>query len=101
MNSKIILLIKIGLAGLLLFCLADFPYSYYQFVRFLSFVGFGLMAYDAYEQKKQLNLFLWIALALLFQPFLKVSLGRNLWNIVDLFVAIGLLASIFPLRNRT
>jgi len=30
-------------------------------------------------------------LALLFQPFFKISLGRTLWNIVDVIVGIGLL----------
>jgi hypothetical protein len=34
-------------------------------------------------------------LALLFQPFFKISLGRQIWNIVDVVVGIGLLISIF------
>ena len=29
-------------------------------------------------------------LALLFQPFLKVALGRTTWNVVDVVVAVGL-----------
>jgi hypothetical protein len=33
-------------------------------------------------------------LALLFQPFFKTALGRDLWNIVDVFVGIGLIISI-------
>ena len=32
-----------------------------------------------------------ILLALLFQPFFKVTLGRTLWNIVDVIVGLGLL----------
>jgi len=34
-------------------------------------------------------------LALLFQPFFKISLGRELWNVVDVIVGIGLLISAF------
>jgi hypothetical protein len=34
-------------------------------------------------------------LVLLFQPFFKIALGREIWNIVDLVVGIGLLISIF------
>ena len=30
------------------------------------------------------------ALALLFQPFFKLALGRTIWNIVDVMVAIFL-----------
>ncbi|MBQ6064697.1 MAG: hypothetical protein IJK87_13900 [Prevotella sp.] len=32
------------------------------------------------------------ALALLFQPFVKVALGRMMWNVVDVIVAILLIA---------
>ncbi len=39
------------------------------------------------------------ALALLFQPFFKIALGRELWNIVDLIVGIGLLLSVFRLKK--
>nr|WP_317235635.1 DUF6804 family protein [Ornithobacterium rhinotracheale] len=33
-------------------------------------------------------------LALLFQPFFKISFGRTLWNSVDVLVAIGLYLSL-------
>lgn len=40
-------------------------------------------------------------LALLFQPFFKIALGRQMWNIVDVIVGIGLIISIFmkPKKN--
>jgi len=88
-------LIKIGLAILLLLCLADMPYGYFQFVRFISLVGFGLLAYQANDQGKQSEAIIYVVLALLFQPFFKISLGRTLWNIVDVIIAIGLLLSVF------
>jgi hypothetical protein len=31
----------------------------------------------------------------LFQPFFKIALGRELWNIVDVIVAIGLIITLF------
>lgn len=64
-------------------------------VRFVALVGFGYLAYIANEENQKNMSFIYIALALLFQPFLKVSLGRELWNIVDVIVAIGLIVSIF------
>jgi len=94
-------ILKIILAVLLLLCLAKMPYGYYQFVRFAAFVGFGLLAYNSYEKNLINNMIIFIGLALLFQPFIKISLGRELWNIVDVIVAIGLLVSIKkPLKNR-
>lgn len=31
------------------------------------------------------------ALALLFQPFIKIALGREMWNVVDVAVALALI----------
>jgi hypothetical protein len=94
-------LIKIILAGLLFLCLADFPYGYYQFVRFAATVGFGILAYLANEKGNKTEVVIYIILAVLFQPLLKIHLGRTLWNIVDVIVGIGLVVSIFiPNKNR-
>lgn len=38
---------------------------------------------------------IYVSLAILFQPLIKVSLGRELWNIIDVIVGIGLIISIF------
>lgn len=70
------------------------PYGYYQLVRFLALIGFGILAYQANQQGKQTEMIIYGALALLFQPFFKIALGRELWNIVDVIVGIGLLFSV-------
>jgi hypothetical protein len=88
-------LIKLFLTILLLLCLAPMPYGYYQLVRFASLIGFGFLAYSANQEDKQTEMIIYGALALLFQPFFKIALGRELWNIVDVIVGIGLLVSIF------
>ncbi len=87
-------IIKLTLVFLLFGCLADIPYAYYEFVRFASMVGFAYLAYDAFEHENQRDLFIFIALALLFQPFEKIALGRVLWNVVDVVVAVYLLATL-------
>jgi len=87
--------IKIVLAFLFFLCLADMPYGYYQFVRFVGLIGFAILAYQAQRQGSQTEMIIYGGLALLFQPFLKIALGRQMWNIVDVFVGIGLLISIF------
>ena len=87
-------IIKIILALLLLLCLADMPYGYYQFVRFASMAAFAFLAYTANEEGKQTEVIIFVILALAFQPFFKIALGRELWNIVDVVVAIGLVASM-------
>jgi len=87
--------IKIFLAILFFTCLADMPYGYYQFVRFAGLIGFTILAYQANKQGRQTELIIYGGLALLFQPFFKIALGRQMWNIVDVVVGIGLLISIF------
>jgi hypothetical protein len=87
--------IKFVLVILLLICLANMPYGYYQLVRFLAVIGFGLLAYRA-NQKGNLTITVtYIILATLFQPIFKIALGRFLWNVVDVIVAIGLIISIY------
>lgn len=76
-------------------CLLDMPYGFYQFVRFAGLVGFAILAYQANQQGKQTEMFIYGALALLFQPFFKIALGRQMWNVVDVVVAIGLILSLF------
>jgi hypothetical protein len=87
-------IIKIVLSILLFICLLDMPYGYFQLVRFAALIGFGFLAFQANQQTKQTEMIIYGALALLFQPFFKVSLGRELWNIVDVIVGIGLLLSL-------
>lgn len=82
--------IKIILAILFFICLADKPYSFYQFVRFAGLIGFAILAYQTLEQGRQTEMIIYGGLALLFQPFFKIALGREIWNIVDVIV-----------RNRT
>lgn len=91
---KIQNLIKIVLAILLCLCLADMPYGYYQLVRFISLIAFGYFAFEAYNNNKQVLMILFGSLAILFQPLVKISLGRQLWNIVDVIVAIILMVIV-------
>lgn len=93
-------IIKIVLAVLLLLCLAKMPYGYYILVRFVAFIVFGILAFMTYQKRNEIDveILLYIALALLFQPFAKVALGRTLWNVVDVVVGVGLVASLL-LKN--
>lgn len=93
-------IIKIALALLFFLCLLDMPYGYYELVRFLALLGFAILAFKANEENQQMPMIIYIALALLFQPFIKVALGRELWNIVDVIVGIGLLISIFIAHKK-
>ena len=87
------------LAAMMLLCLAPMPYGYFMLVRFVAMVAFGVLAYQYYKNRKTIAACTFGVLALLFQPFYKIVLGRALWNIVDVVVAI-LLIALFFLEKR-
>jgi len=80
---------------IIVLCLVPMPYGFYQLVRFLAMVVFGVMAYQYYNQKNETLAVVFGALALLFQPLFKIVLGRVLWNIIDVVVAIFLVVLFF------
>lgn len=84
-------IIKLVIAILLLLCLADMPYGFYQLVRFASAAAFAYLSFDYFKSKKDGMGFIFAALAILFQPFIKIALGRVIWNVVDVIVAVGLI----------
>ncbi len=88
-------IIKIILSLLFLICLLDMPYCYFQLVRFLALVGFVILANYANQRGNQTGIIIYISLAILFQPIFKIPFGREIWNIVDVVVAVGLISSIF------
>jgi hypothetical protein len=87
--------IKISLALLFFLCLLDMPYGFYQLVRFSAMLGFAWLAYQASEKENKTEMIIYIGLAILFQPIIKIALGRMIWNIVDVIVGVGLIISLF------
>lgn len=79
------------LALLLLLCLAPMPYGYFMIVRLLAMVYFAYFAYRFFTADKESLAIVFVSLALLFQPFLKIALGRQMWNVVDVVVAAFLI----------
>ena len=91
--------LNILLVLLLFLCLTPMPYGYYQMVRFVAMVVFAIMSFQYYKEKKNGLSITFGALALLFQPFVKVALGRTIWNVVDVVVAIGLIVLCLTHKN--
>ena len=85
--------IKIILSILLLICLFDMPYGYYQLVRFLGMIGFGVLGYNSLS-KSNLWATVWFSSAILINPNFKLSLGREIWNIVYIIWSVILIFSI-------
>jgi len=93
-------LIKIALAVLLLICLFHMPYGYYQLLRYIAVVGFAILAYYEYERKNVPLVIVFVALAFLFQPYANIPMGTQVWNIIDVVVAVGLIVTLFLRKHQ-
>lgn len=63
-------------------------------------MGFAYFAYSNNQKGKTAMAFLYGGLALLFQPFFKISLGRDIWNVIDVIVGVGLLVFVIQSLNK-
>jgi hypothetical protein len=93
-------IIKTILAVFLFICLLDMPYGYYQLVRFISFGMFAYLGFKEFDKSNQTTGLIYFGFALLFQPFIKIALGREIWNIVDVIVGIGLLVTLTQKEDK-
>ena len=98
MNLNLLYLL---LSALLLLCLAPMPYGYYQLVRFIAMVLFVVFAYNYWIKDIKPLAITFGALALLFQQFIKIALGRAMWNVTDVVVALGLIGLYLYEKKRS
>jgi len=88
------------ITGVALFiAIADMPYGYYQLLRF--FVC-GVGAYGAYLNYGQKKIgWVWILgiIALLFNPFMKFYLEKEVWKTID-FVAGIIFCTYFVIKHK-
>lgn len=90
--------IGFGLAALLLLCLLPMPYGYYIFVRFVTAVIMVIFGVNFLNAKRIPLAIVAFVIAVMFQPFFKLGLGRVMWNVVDVILAIALI--ILPFLRK-
>jgi len=93
-------IVKVVLSILFVICLADMPYGYFQFVRFLGMIGFAFLAFNQIENENKGWMIFYIISAILINPIFKISLGRELWNIIDIIWSVILIGSILLTKNK-
>lgn len=87
------------MAVILFICLFDMPYGYYQFVRIAATAGFAYLSYSANKQNIDNEVIPYIVLVMIFQPFATVYLSKITWNVIDVIVGVGLLATLKQQRK--
>lgn len=61
---------------------------------------FGFLSFKASGEKNSTESIVYLCLAILFQPIVKISLGRTIWNMVDVAVGIALIASALLIKDK-
>jgi len=98
MNKIKNILLIISSSILFIALLDGLPYGYFQFLRFFTmFVG-AYLAYQAYKDKQEGWTWLFGAVAILFNPFIPLALGRDIWWFLDLITGIILVYSVFKFK---
>lgn len=91
---------KIQLAGaaILLLCIFPLPYGFFTIVRVAMTIIGAYLAYKYYEDDNTLLALVFCGIAVLFQPFAPLTLGRDMWLVVDIIVALLLIALVVKER---
>ena len=84
----------------LLGAFGPFPFAYYQMMNW-AVLGAALMtAYQAYKRQKKFLMWLFIIVAVVFNPITPFNLRADIWRIADVVVAVLILTSFFLIRQK-
>lgn len=85
------IILKSIIVILVICCLLDAPYGYFQFVRIAVCAGFVYLAKEYEGEKKPFSFLGCALLVILFNPFFKIHFNRITWNVIDIVLAALLL----------
>lgn len=89
---------RIAIILIMLGAFGDFPYSYYQFLRWATAIASFYLAYSAYKNKKVGWVWIFAIIGILFNPIIPFYLDREAWQFFNLVVAIIYFISIFKFK---
>ncbi len=67
---------------------AEWPYGYYIFLRWITCIASILVAFQAFEKNINWAKVVFIIVAILFNPLAPIYLSRNTWIPIDIITAI-------------
>lgn len=94
-------IIRLIASILLLIALSKQPYSFYTILRICVFVTGAFGAYLSHQSKSDNWLWIFGAIALIFNPIFPIYLEREIWAVIDIVTAIVLIISIKFIPSKT
>jgi len=83
---------------MLIVAVAPLPYGYYQFLRWIICGISIFVAYESYEWGKSWATWVFIPVAILFNPLFPIYLDKSTWRPIDIFCAFLFASSLFLSR---
>jgi hypothetical protein len=99
-NISIPVVLGVIVSLLLFWALAKHSYGYYTFLRWATCGVASYFAYLTYEVKPKWWFFIFIFIALLFNPIIPVYLDEDIWGVIDIIAGIYFIAAIRKLRTN-
>ena len=75
------------IVGFLLLAVLPLPYGYYTLLRLVAFGVFAWAAYITFERGEEVLPWVFIVLALIYNPIIKVYLSKEIWTAINLLSA--------------
>lgn len=98
MSSRPHLIPALAASALLLVALGQHPYGYYTFLRWAVTVAALVVAWVAWDSA-QWAAWVFVGIAILFNPIAPIYLDRETWRPIDVACAVILVASV-ALKRR-
>jgi hypothetical protein len=90
----------IAAALLLLMAEGQHPYGYYTFLRWAVCVAAVVVAWVAWHSTAQWAAWVFIGVAILFNPIAPVYLHRSTWRLIDVACAVAFVAAASIKRRQ-
>lgn len=81
--------------GLLLLALADLPHGYYSFLRIVITIIAGLNTFILLDGGNKILFYIFISIAILFNPFIPIYLNKATWAPIDVLAGLFFLVTVF------
>lgn len=88
-----------GVAGMLFLGAAPLPYGYYTVLRLVGCGAFAFAAYVSFSRHGKILPWMFVLVAIVFNPIVKVHLPKEVWALVDVAAGFLLLATSKHIRN--
>jgi len=86
--------VRLIAAGMLVLAIADLPYGYYTLLRIVICILAGFTAYTALVSDKKPWLWIFGAIAILFNPIIPIYFDKEIWIFLDAITAIMFIISL-------